>query len=172
MHLNKQIDLIYLIISTLTIILSFVLGSLFSHFFHGFSSYLGSLLAAISSVIVVADTDFSKSLNVGLTRLYASFTGALIGYLYFLLFDYSLIGLGITIFLILFLALLLSFQEYIKVAIIVLIWIFVMSRESAVSPLHNGLLRFFESALGVLVGLFGVWIIKLCTKIKNQIIKK
>ena len=168
MHLNKQLDFLFIIISSLSIILSYALGGLFSFFVHDFSSYLGSLLAAISAVIVVADTDYSKSLNIGLSRLYASFIGALIGYLYFLLFHYSIIGLGVTIFLIIFLALLFSFQKYIKVALIVLIWIFVMSHESDDSPLVNGLLRFFESALGVLMGLLGVWVIKVCGKIKKR----
>lgn len=164
MKFNTHIDWIYLILRTIFIMLGFVLGSLSSHIFHDTSHNMGGMLSAISTVIIISDTDLNDSFKTGLKRVVASFIGAFIGYIYFLLFDYSLWGMAGCIMLITLIAITCTLKGYSRIAIIVLIWIFVKSTLSDITPLENGLLRFLESALGVLVGLFGVWLLRLLDK--------
>ena len=159
MKFTTNIDWFYLFARPLTILLAFILGSVCSQLFQHTAHYMGGMLAAISAVIIIGDKDINDSLSVGWKRIVASFIGAFIGYIYFLLFDFSIWGMTICIFLITLISLLCSLKGYGRIATIVLIWIFVKSTLSDVSPLINGLMRFLESTLGVLVGLAGLWVL-------------
>ena len=156
MKFTTNIDWFFLFLRPLTILLAFMLGCICSHLFQNTSYYMGGMLAAISAIIVFADTDIKSSFLVGWKRVVASFIGALIGYIYFLLFDFSIWGMTVCIFLINLIAMFCSLKGYGRIAIIVIIWIFVKSTLSDVSPLIHGLMRFLESTLGVLVGLMGL----------------
>lgn len=61
-----------------------------------------------------------------------------------------------------------SFQGNGKIATIVMIWIFVRAEISDISPLLNGLFRFIESTLGVLIGIAGVFILRMKDKIIHK----
>ena len=160
MKFTTNIDWVYLFARPLTILLAFILGCICSHFFENTAYYMGGMLAAISTVIIIGDKDMNDSLSMGWKRIVASFIGAFIGYIYFLLFDFSIWGMTACIFLITLISLLCSLKGYGRIATIVLIWIFVKSTLSDVSPLINGLMRTLESTLGVLVGLVGLWLFK------------
>ena len=160
MKLNTKIDWIYLILRTVFIILGFVLGSLCSQIFKDTSHTMGGMLSAISTVIIISDPDLTDTFKTGLKRIISSFIGAFIGYLYFLKFGYSIWGMAACVFLITLFAITFTLKGYSRIAIIVLIWIFVKSTLSDITPLENGLLRFLESTLGVLVGLLGVWLLR------------
>ena len=164
MKFTTNIDWFYLFVRPLTILLAFILGCICSHFFQHTSYYMGGMLAAISAIIVFTDTDIKSSFSGEWKRIVASFIGALIGYIYFLLFDFSIWGMTACIFLINLIALLCSLKGYGRIAIIVIIWIFVKSTLSDVSPLVNGMMRFLESTLGVLVGLVALWLLLMFEK--------
>ena len=164
LQINKNIDFFYLLVRTLTVVVAFYVGGVISHRFNDMSFYLGATLSSISAVIIIGDMDFSHSLTTGWRRIVASFIGAFIGSLYFLFFNYSLIGLAICTSIITLLALMFSFKGYGRIATVVLIWIFMKSATSDISPFLNGILRFIESTIGVLIGLLSVWMLLLKKK--------
>ena len=159
MKFTTDIDWFYLFARPLTILLAFTLGSICTHLFQDTSHYMGGMLAAISAIIIFGDKDIHESLAVGWKRIIASLIGAFIGYIYFLFFDFSIWGMMVCIFLITLVTLLCSLKGYARIATIVLIWMFVKSTASDVTPLTNGLMRFLESTLGVLVGLADLWLL-------------
>ena len=104
MKFTTNIDWFYLFVRPLTILLAFILGCICSHFFQHTSYYMGGMLAAISAIIVFTDTDIKSSFSVGWKRIVASFICALIGYIYFLLFNFSIWCMTACFFLIILIA--------------------------------------------------------------------
>lgn len=126
------------------------------------------MLAAISTVIIIGSPDFGKSVDLGWRRIFASFLGAVIACIYLLFFKFSIISMALPIALITLISMFFSFQGNGKIATIVMIWIFVRAEISDVSPLLNGLFRFIESTLGVLIGIAGVFILRMKDKIIHK----
>ena len=164
MKFIKPVDYLYLFTRTVAIMASFIIGEKCSIIFHDTSHALGGMLAAISTVIIISDTDINDSLSMGWKRIVASFAGALIGFIYFLLFRFSLPGMAICIFIITLFTLLFSMKGYGRIATIVLIWMFIEAKMSHIPPFENGLMRFLESTLGVIIALISVWLLSLRSK--------
>ena len=79
------------------ILAAFLLGGLFTDIHQGFASYIGSLLACTSCVVVLDQKSIQDSYKNGWLRIVGTFMGALIAYLYLLIFPYSLIGMIIGV---------------------------------------------------------------------------
>lgn len=94
----KRIKLGFITAKTLAVFASFIAGGALSTLFHNPSAYLGAMLSAISTIVVLQQEDLSKSINQGWLRVLGSFIGALIAFIYLSFFPFTLIGMTITIF--------------------------------------------------------------------------
>lgn len=155
----KRIKLGFITAKTLAVFASFIAGGALSALFHNPSAYLGAMLSAISTIVVLQQEDLSKSINQGWLRVLGSFIGALIAFIYLSFFPFTLIGMTITIFFLGIICMILSVPDNGKMATVVLIWVLIRSVDSDQSPLLNGFLRFSESAIGVGIGLITAWIL-------------
>lgn len=155
----KRIKLGFITAKTLAVFASFIAGGALSALFHNPSAYLGAMLSAISTIVVLQQEDLSKSINQGWLRVLGSFIGALIAFIYLSFFPFTLIGMTITIFFLGIICMILSVPDNGKMATVVLIWVLIRSVDSDQSPLLNGFLRFSESAIGVGIGLVTAWIL-------------
>ena len=153
MKINKHLYYSFAFIKTLAILFSFIAGGAITKYFDESLEYLGCLLCAISTIIVFADSNFDNTLKICWKRIIESFIGAAVGILYFLLFNNSIVGMAITIFLLTLFCMFFSLPGNGKIATLVLIWIFIRAETSDMSPWLNGLIRFIESVVGTLFGL-------------------
>ena len=158
-HAIKRIKLGFITAKTLAVFASFIAGGALSALFHNPSAFLGAMLSAISTIVVLQQEDLSKSINQGWLRVLGSFIGALIAFIYLSFFPFTLIGMTITIFFLGIICMILSVPDNGKMATVVLIWVLIRSVDSDQSPLLNGFLRFSESAIGVGIGLVTAWIL-------------
>ena len=64
----SRIKIAFITAKTLSVLFSFLIGGVISDLFHDSTPYLGSMLAAISSIVVLPEEDFDKTLKVGWRR--------------------------------------------------------------------------------------------------------
>ena len=155
----RRIHITDTILKSIGVLLAFILGGLFTDIHQGFITYLGSLLACTSCVVVFDQKTMKDSLKNGWLRVVGTFIGALIAYIYLLLFPYSLIGMIICIVLLDMICMMIQIPDDGKMATITLIAVLLISKYSPkMSPLLNGTLRFSESTVGVAIGLGIMWL--------------
>ena len=155
---NRHLFYSFAFLKTLAILFSFMAGALITKWFDESMAYLGSLLCAISTILVFSDSDFKNSLRLGWMRIVESLIGSVVGVLYFLLFDYSIVGMSITIFCLTLFCMFFSLPGNGRMATVVLIWIFIRAESTDMSPLINGLIRFIESVVGVGFGFLAAFL--------------
>ena len=127
----SRIKIAFITAKTLSVLFSFLIGGVISDLFHDSTPYLGSMLAAISSLVVLPEEDFDKTLKVGWRRVLGSFIGAVMGVIYLLLVDFSFFGMVIAIFILSIICMALSVLDNGKIASVVLIRLLVRSSTFA-----------------------------------------
>ena len=101
--------------------------------------------------------------------MFGTFFGAVIAYVYLLLFPFSLLGMIATVFLLDILCMLLGIPDNGKMATITLVIILLISKMSpSISPFVNGVLRFSEATVGALIGIALAWGVELIKKKINH----
>lgn len=122
--------------------------------FHSASRWLGAMLSCTSLITVLQMPNYRASIAPSALRLLGTFLGALIAYVYLRLLPFSVVGMLLSVFLLELLCMILNIYNKSRIATITLIMIMLVSQmEPESDPLVNCLLRFFESAVGVGVGL-------------------
>lgn len=102
-------------------------------------------------------------------RVFGTFIGAVIAYVYLLLFPFTLLGMIVTVFLLDILCMLLGIPDDGKMATITLVIILLISKMSpSISPFVNGVLRFSEATVGALIGIALAWGVEQIRKRTNH----
>ena len=158
-----RVRLFVLFIRCVGILFAYWVGMYVSGSIHAASRWMGAMLACSSVIVVLQQTDYKASLHSGLIRIFGTFCGALIAYLYLLLFPFSVAGMLLTVFLLEMLFMALNIYNNGHIATLTLLIIMLVSQMSPdADPATNCMLRFFESLAGVVVGVallgvIGVW---------------
>ncbi len=164
MRLNaavSRIQFFVLVVWCIGILLAYLVGMYVSGSIHSASRWMGAMLACSSVVVVLQKTGYRESLQFGLIRVFGTFCGALLAYLYLSLLPFSVVGMLLTVFLLEMLFMLLNIYNTGHIATITLLIIMLVSQMSpGVDPATNCMLRFVESAAGVAVGVALLWVIE------------
>ena len=143
-----------LLVSCLGIWLGYMTGMYVTGSFHSASRWLGAMLSCTSLITVLQMPNYRASIAPSALRLLGTFLGALIAYVYLRLLPFSVVGMLLSVFVLEVLCMILNIYNKSRIATITLIMIMLVSQmEPESDPLVNCLLRFFESAVGVGVGL-------------------
>ena len=150
-----------LVVSCVGILIAYLVGMYATGPFHKASRWMGALLACTSVVMVLQAETFRNSLRPAWMRMLGTFIGVVIGYIYLRYFHFSIIGMLLSVFLLEMFCMMLDIYSKSRIATITLIIILLISQmEPNVDPLTNCLLRFFESGVGVGVGLLLLGVIE------------
>lgn len=165
-----RVNIVVLLTSCVGILIAYIVGVYVTGSFHRVSQWMGALLACTSVVIVLQAGNFRESLRPAAMRVLGTFIGALIGYIYLKYFHFSLFGMLCAIFLLEMFCMMLGIYTKSRIATITLIIILLITQmEPAINPLTNCLLRFFESVVGVGVGVALLWVIELWTRLRTRL---
>ena len=150
----SRINPFVLLVSCLGIWLGYMTGMYVTGSFHSASRWLGAMLSCTSLITVLQMPNYRASIAPSALRLLGTFLGALIAYVYLRLLPFSVVGMLLSVFVLEVLCMILNIYNKSRIATITLIMIMLVSQmEPESDPLVNCLLRFFESAVGVGVGL-------------------
>lgn len=151
----RRVQLFVLLTMCLGILLAYLVGMYVTGPFHAASRWMGAMLACTSVVVVLQKAgDYKSSLQLGGMRVLGTFMGALIAYVYLILFPFSVAGMLCSVFLLEMLFMLLNIYNNGHIATITLVIIMLISQRTPdANPAVNCLLRFFESAVGVGIGI-------------------
>lgn len=139
------------------VFLSYLVGAYLTGHFHVESRWMGAMLAMISAIVVLQG-DVKTSVHQGGLRVFGTFIGAVMAYVYLLFFPFTLLGIIVTVFLLGMLCMLLGIPDDGKMATITLVIILLISKMSpAIPPIVNGMLRFGEATVGALIGIALAW---------------
>ena len=158
-------------VSCLGILLAYLTGIYASGSIHSSSRWMGAMLACTSVITVLQMPSYKESLRPSIMRVVGTLLGAIIGYIYLKLLPFSVIGMLCAVFALEAVCMLLDIYKYGRIATITMIIILLvkqMSPES--SALTNCSLRFFESAVGVGVGLVLRWAIERWSEFRNRLL--
>lgn len=153
------VDPLMAVAKSVAVLLAYLLGAHLTGHFHEESRWMGSMLAAISSVVVLQG-DLKTSIRQGWLRVIGTFIGTVIAYLYLILFPFTLWGMVVTVFVLDLLCMLFGIPDNGRMATITLVVILIVSKMSPdLSPLINGLLRFTEATVGAFIGIGLAWLL-------------
>lgn len=160
-----------LAVTCLGILIACLTGMYVTGSLHSASRWTGAMLACTSVIVVLQKTSYKESLQVGWIRVFGTFLGALIAYIYLLLLPFSVAGLlGAVVVLGLF-CMLFNIYNNSYIATMTLVIILLVSQASPqIDPAMNCLLRFFESAVGVGVGIALIWAIERWNRIRQRLL--
>lgn len=134
--------------TTIVAFVAFVVGSHFTHVFHGASSAIGGLWTVITGLLVLQSSR-SETLSSAWLQLLGALIGAIISAAYLLIFPFSAVGMAVCIGFAVLLCQMLSVPSYGRLAgITVAVVLVVSSRFPTMNPLLNALLRFVKAAIG------------------------
>ncbi|MBP3425276.1 MAG: FUSC family protein [Rikenellaceae bacterium] len=156
-----RIDLLSALLKAVAILLAYVFGDWFADLFSQGSGaiWLGVMLACTSAVIVIDTEGVRSSIKMGWLRLLGTFMGAVLAYVYLLLFEFNIGGMALAVVILSLICMAFGIPDGGKIATITLIIVLVVSKiEPNISPLLNGALRFGESAVGTLIGIGVSWV--------------
>lgn len=156
-----RIDPLGATLKAVAVLLAYVFGDWFADLFSQGTGavWLGIMLACSSAVIVIDTQGVRSSLKVGWLRLLGTLLGAVLAYVYLLLFDFNIGGMALAVAVLSLICMALGIPDGGKIATITLIIVLVVSKiEPGMSPLLNGALRFGESAVGALIGIGVSWV--------------
>ena len=150
-----------LFVSCLGIALSYYVGIYATGQIHAASRWMGAMLACTSVVTILQMPSYRESLRPAWLRVLGTFLGALIAYIYLKMFPFSVMGMLLTIGILEALCMILDIYNNGRIATITLLSIMLVSQMSPdADPATNCMLRFFESAVGVGVGVGLRWTIE------------
>ncbi len=160
-----------LIITCIGILFAYLLGMHVTGSFHATSRWMGAMLACTSVVVVLQKTGYKESLQLGLTRVFGTFVGAFVAYVYLKMLPFTVVGMLMSVFVLEMIFMLLNIYNNGHIATITLLIIMLVSQMSPnVDPATNCMLRFFESAVGVGVGVGLLWIIDRWNKLRAKLL--
>ena len=134
-------------VKCMAVLLAYFFGSYVTGRFHQESGF----------IVVLQERDLKNSLHNAWLRVLGTFIGALIAWIYLLLYSFSVGGLIIAVFILELICMLLNVPDNGKMATITVILI-ISDEYPDLPPWENGLLRFSEAAVGAGIGIFMVWI--------------
>lgn len=154
----SRIHPVTILLTCVGIIFSYYIGIYLTGHIHSASRWLGAALSCTSFVTIMQMPNYKASLRPGLMRIIGTFIGAVIAYIYLRLLPFSVLGMLLTIFTLESFCMLLGIYSESRIATITLVIIMLVSQMfPEENPIINCLLRFFESAVGVGVGLALRW---------------
>lgn len=146
------------LVTCVGILLAYLTGIYVTGSIHQTSRWMGAMLACTSVVVVLQSQSYKDSLQKGWARVLGTFLGALIAYIYLLMWPFSIVGMLASVFVLELLCMLLGIYKNGRIATITLLIILLISQmEPQISPIENCSLRFFESVVGVGVGIALIW---------------
>lgn len=144
----------------IAIYLSYTAGGFLTGLLHQETQLMGSMLAAISSIVVL-QADVKTSIRQGWLRVLGTFIGAVIAYIYLTLTPFSVVGMVACAFILEILCMMIGIPDNGRMATITLVVILVISKKSPdLPPLENGFLRFSEASIGAITGITLAWLIQ------------
>lgn len=160
-----------LLVSCFGIWLAYMTGMYVTGSFHSASRWMGAMLSCTSMITVMQMPSYKESIGPSLMRVVGTFLGALIAYVYLRLLPFSVVGMLLSVFMLEMLCMILNIYNRGRIATITLVIIMLVSQMSPDSdPLVNCSLRFFESAVGVGVGLLLRWAIEGWNKLRQRLL--
>lgn len=144
------------------VLLAYLTGTYLTGPFHEESALTGAILACTSAIIILQEQSVRDSLHAGWKRVLATFTGAVVAYVYLLLFrSTTLAGLIASVFVVELVVMALRVPDNGKMAAITLVFVLLVSKQSPdLPPWENGLLRFTEASVGAGIGIVLAWLKK------------
>ena len=162
-----------LFVSCLGIWLAYLTGVYATGSFHTSSRWMGAMLSCTSVITVLQMPTYRDSLKLGVMRVIGTFLGTLIAYIYLKMLPFSVVGMLLTVFALEALCMMLNIYNNGRIATITLLIIMLVSQLSPKSdPMVNCSLRFFESAVGVGVGLAVRWSIEWWGNLRRRLMFK
>lgn len=159
-NIIDRIDLSQALAKSVAVLLSYQLGSWLTFHLHEHSAYIGAMLACTSCIVVIQKGSLEDSEKLAWLRIVGTFLGAVMAFIYLLLFPFSVVGMIVAIFLLDLVCMMLRVPDNGKIASITLVTILIVSEYSSdLSPAMNGLLRFLEAAIGTSIGILAVWVL-------------
>lgn len=166
-----RINPFVLIVSCVGIVLAYYVGIYATGQIHAASRWMGAMLSCTSVVTVLQLPSYRDSLRPSLLRVLGTFMGALIAYIYLKMLPFSVVGMLLTIFLLEALCMMLNIYNNGRIATITLLIIMLVSQMSPeADPATNCMLRFFESAVGVGVGVALRWTIEKWQELRQRLL--
>lgn len=157
-----RVQIFVVLLSCVGILLSYLVGVYASGSFHAASRWLGAMLACTSLVTVMQPTgSYHDMVRPAVMRVVGTFLGALISYIYLKYLPFSVVGMLLAVFVLESICMMLNIYKESRIATITLVIIMLASQiADELPPAVNASLRFFESAVGVGVGLLLKWSIE------------
>ena len=157
----KRLYPLFSFIKAIAVLLSYILASMLNKYLHaGDKTYLGPMLACTAVIVVMDKDNFKKSLQNASMRVWGTLIGSIMACLYLLIFDFSIIGMIITIFLLDLICSALNIPDDGKMATVTLVVILVSATfVQNLSPIALGVLRFTEYCIGALIGVGSIWLL-------------
>ena len=167
----SRVRLFVLLVWCLGILLAYLVGMYVSGSIHAASRWMGAMLACSSVIVVLQKPGYKESLQTGLIRIFGTFCGTMIAYLYLLLFPFSVAGMLLTVFLLEMLFMALNIYNNGHIATLTLLIIMLVSQMSPdADPATNCMLRFFESVAGVVVGVMLLGLIECWSRGRQRLL--
>ena len=158
-------------VSCIGILLAYLTGIYASGSIHSASRWLGAMLSCTSVVTVLQIPTYKESLRPSVMRVVGTFIGAVIAYIYLQLLPFSVVGMLCAVFTLEALCMLLDIYKYGRIATITLVIILLVKQmEPESDSFVNCALRFFESAVGVGVGIGVRWCIERWTEWRHRLL--
>ncbi len=149
-----------LIVSAIGIALAYAVGVYVTGPLHAESKWMGAMLACTSVIGVLQKPNYRESLKTGWVRVFGTFLGAAIAYIYMVSFQFSVFGMLVAVAVLMTVCMLLDIYNNAYMATLTLLIIVLVSQMTPeISPERNCMLRFAEAAIGVGVGIGLLWAI-------------
>lgn len=160
-----------LLVSCLGIWLAYLTGIYATGSFHSASRWMGAMLSCTSLITIMQMPTYRESLRPGVMRVVGTFLGALLAYIYLKLLPFSVVGMLVMVFVLEMMCMIMNIYQNGRIATITLVIIMLVSQMSpSTDPLTNCSLRFFESAVGVGVGLALRWAIERWNALRQRLL--
>lgn len=160
-----------LFVSCIGIALAYYVGIYATGQIHAASRWMGAMLSCTSVITVLQMPSYRESLRPAWMRVLGTFLGALIAYVYLKLLPFSVLGMLLTVFMLEALCMILNIYNNGRIATITLVIIMLVSQLSPdADPATNCTLRFFESAVGVGVGVALRWTIERWQTLRQRLL--
>lgn len=160
-----------LFVSCIGIALAYYVGIYATGQIHAASRWMGAMLSCTSVITVLQMPSYRESLRPAWMRVLGTFLGAVIAYVYLKLLPFSVLGMLLTVFMLEALCMILDIYNNGRIATITLVIIMLVSQLSPdADPATNCMLRFFESAVGVGVGVALRWTIEKWQALRQRLL--
>lgn len=164
-----RIDPVTILISCVGILIAYYVGIYATGHIHSDTRWMGAMLSCTAVVTVLQIPTYKEALRPAWLRVFGTFLGALIAYIYLKLLPFSVVGMLVTVFILEALCMFLDIYNNGRIATITLVIIMLVSQmPGEIPPAANSLLRFFESAVGVGVGVALRWVIERWRSVRQR----